>query len=128
MQQSMLFQAEYSPQSTANFNQFSCKISGQLEPQLYRQAWDKLVERHGILRTSFHWEGLDKPVQVVQNKVTLPWNYEDWRSLAAESISSKWEEHLLADRRAAFARFRRDLTVPAGMDIAAAASSSEKPR
>ncbi|MDX6528651.1 MAG: hypothetical protein QOH41_941, partial [Blastocatellia bacterium] len=109
MQLGMLFQAEYSPQSTANFNQFSCKISGQLKPQPYRQAWEKLVERHGILRTSFHWRGIDKPVQVVLDKVTLPWSYEDWRSLDAESIAIKWQEHLLADRRAGFALDRAPL-------------------
>ncbi len=102
MQRAMLFQAEYSPQSAVNFNQFGCKISGALKPGLFHQAWEKIVARHGILRTSFHWEGLDKPVQVVHKKVMLPWNYQDWRSLDRESVARKWQEHLLADRQAGF--------------------------
>src|ERR687884_1826902 len=109
MQRAMLFHAAYSPHSAANFNQFGCKISGRLEPELFHQAWQKLVERHSILRTSFHWEGLDKPVQVVHDKVTLPWTYQDWRSLDAALLAGKWQEHLLTDRREGFVLDRAPL-------------------
>ncbi|MET0647641.1 MAG: condensation domain-containing protein, partial [Pyrinomonadaceae bacterium] len=109
MQRSMLFHAAYSPRSTAHFNQFGCKLSGPLEPGLFRRAWEKLVERHGVLRTSFHWEGLDKPVQVVHDAATLPWTFEDWRHLDARTQDARWREHLRADLEAGFALDRPPL-------------------
>src|SRR5258707_12490545 len=102
MQRAMLFQAEYSPGSAVNFNQFGCKISGQLSPGLFHQAWEKLVERHNVLRTAFYWKGIDKPVQVVHKKASLPWTYQDWRPLDAESVAIKWQEYLTADRSLGF--------------------------
>jgi amino acid adenylation domain-containing protein len=102
MQRAMLFHAAYAPQSVSHFSQFSCKLTGDLKPDLFRRAWQKLVERHPVLRTSFHWEGLDKPVQVVHDQVTLPWIYQDWSSNGAQPLDDKWQEQLLADRRAGF--------------------------
>ncbi|MDQ5838032.1 MAG: condensation domain-containing protein, partial [Acidobacteriota bacterium] len=109
MQRAMLFHAAYSPKSVSHFSQFNCKISGHLKPDLFRLAWQRLLERHTVLRTSFHWEGLDKPVQVVHDQVTLPWVYQDWRSHGAPPLDGKWQEHLLADRRAGFALDRPPL-------------------
>ena len=103
MQRAMLFHAAHAPHSTAYFNQFNCKISGQLKREVFRQAWEKLVARHDVLRTSVHWEGLDKPVQVVHDKAPLPWIYQDWRNLDAQSQTAQWQQHLRDDLEAGFA-------------------------
>src|ERR1043165_2035794 len=102
MQRAMLFHAAYSPNSVSHFSQFNCKISGHLEPDLFRQAWQKLVERHTVLQTSFNWEALNKPVQVVHDKVTLPWVYQDWRAHGASPPDAEWQGQLLAHPRAGF--------------------------
>src|SRR5437764_1608962 len=42
------------------------------------RAWRLVFESHPALRTSFHWDGLDKPLQVVHQNVTPPAHREDW--------------------------------------------------
>lgn len=37
----------------------------------YLQAWESLIDRHDALRTSFAWEGLERPVQIVHRRATL---------------------------------------------------------
>jgi amino acid adenylation domain-containing protein/non-ribosomal peptide synthase protein (TIGR01720 family) len=102
MQQGMLFRALEAPESRAFFNQFSCRLQGDLKQDLLRQAWQKLVDRHGVLRTSFHWEKLDKPMQVVHKQATIPWTFDDWRGVPAEVCRQRWQEHLEADLREGF--------------------------
>ncbi|QBF26728.1 amino acid adenylation domain-containing protein [Pseudomonas tructae] len=44
-------------------------FAGQAELDAFAAALDKVIERHDILRTSFHWQGLEEAVQVVQCSV-----------------------------------------------------------
>ena len=37
-----------------------------VSPAAFRRAWERTQERHGALRTSFHWQDLPKPLQVVE--------------------------------------------------------------
>jgi len=55
------------PGSAVNFNQFGCKISGNLAG-LFHQAWERLVERHNVSTHLILLKGIDKPVQVVHKK------------------------------------------------------------
>ena len=92
MQQGMLFHALYAPDSAAYINQFGCRLSGRLNPELLRQAWQVLVDRHAVLRTSFHWEKLEKPMQVVRQQAAVPWTFSDWRGAPPEKQQQLWQE------------------------------------
>src|SRR3712207_1384709 len=79
MQQGMLFHTLYAPQSGIYLVQSRFKIQGSLNVTAFSQAWQQVVDRHSILRTSFLWEGLDEPLQVVREWVPVPWIFHDWR-------------------------------------------------
>lgn len=102
VQAGMLFQHALAPDSVAYFNQFSCRLTGPLQVAHLRTAWQQLLDRHQVLRTSFHWEGLGHPVQVVHDTAILPWTQEDWRDLSPEEAQSRWTGWLAADRARGF--------------------------
>ncbi len=82
MQQGMLFHTLYAPGSEVYFNQLSYALHGDLNVSAFRQAWQQIVDRHSVLRTSFYWEDLDKPVQVVHRRGALSLEQQDWRDLS----------------------------------------------
>ena len=102
IQAGMLFHRVFAPESTAYFDQFSCRLTGPVDPERLRRAWQAMVDRHPILRTSFHWEGLDNPVQVVHQQATLPWEWLDWRAMPPATQDARWNAFLGADRARGF--------------------------
>src|SRR4051812_35581142 len=80
LQQGLLFHALHDPESGIYFMQSGQRMEG-LDVGVFLRAWQRLVDRHSVLRTSFHWEGLDRPIQVVHRKVELPVEQLDWRGL-----------------------------------------------
>ncbi|MGD1952463.1 MAG: alpha/beta fold hydrolase [Leptolyngbyaceae cyanobacterium] len=56
-----------------------CTLHGDVNIGLLQQAWDFVVGRHPVLRTSVHWEGVKQPLQVVARKAAIPWRQLDWR-------------------------------------------------
>jgi surfactin family lipopeptide synthetase C len=81
MQQGILFHDIYHPESSSYFQQLYFKISTNLNVDYFKQAWEFVIQRHPVLRTSFHWEGLEKPVQVVHEKVALPFQIIELKDL-----------------------------------------------
>nr|AIW82285.1 PuwH [Cylindrospermum alatosporum CCALA 988] len=102
MQQGMLFHTLYAPESGVYFEQFSCTLGGKLNVALFEQAWQKVVERHPVLRSLFVWENRKKPLQVVRHQVNLPWIQHDWRSLSPSKQQGQLEEFLISDRTQGF--------------------------
>src|SRR2546430_9824864 len=83
MQQGMLFHSIYSPDSGTYFEQSLFTVKGKLDVSSFETAWQRVMDRHSILRTSFLWEDLASPVQVVHRRVILPIATHDWRDLSA---------------------------------------------
>ncbi|WCM49880.1 amino acid adenylation domain-containing protein [Pseudomonas sp. WJP1] len=71
MQQGMLFHTLYEPQVGAYISQLRLDIGG-LDTERFTRAWQAAVERHDILRSSFHWQGLDSAHQAIARQVALP--------------------------------------------------------
>ncbi|HYX24165.1 MAG TPA: condensation domain-containing protein, partial [Thermoanaerobaculia bacterium] len=88
-------------------------LRGKIDPVAFEQAWQRAVDRHAILRTSFLWEGLEKPLQVVHRQVRLSLDYRDCRALSEAGQRRELEVLLAAHRKQGF-----DLAVPPLMRVA----------
>ena len=102
MQEGLLFHALESPANALYHEQARYEFEGPLEAGALRLAWERVLERHAILRTRFVGAGLERPVQVVERKVPLPWREEDWRGLEAGERERRFEELLKDDRARGF--------------------------
>ncbi|HEY0736251.1 MAG TPA: amino acid adenylation domain-containing protein [Herpetosiphonaceae bacterium] len=102
IQQGMLFHSLYTPESGVYFEQFGWTINEALDVSVFERAWQYVVEQHPILRTTFFWEDLDEPLQVVNRRVQLPIVELDWSDLTPEQQAAELDAYLHADRQRPF--------------------------
>mgnify|MGYP001799246399 FL=1 len=97
-----LAQSEAAEQTGVYVNQYTCRLSGTLRQDLFRQSWERTIERHPVLRTAFMWEGLDEPLQIVRQPVELPWQVLDWCEVEEKVQATRLETFLKSDRTQGF--------------------------
>jgi amino acid adenylation domain-containing protein len=102
MQQGMLFHTLYAPESEVYFEQLLCILSGKLNFTAFQKAWEQVVARHPILRSSFYWEEIEKPLQMMNKQVNLPWEELDWRNFTSDEQQQHLEDFLKCDRQKGF--------------------------
>ena len=102
VQQGMLFYVLSAPRSGVYFEQFVLSYEQGLDPDTFVAAWQQVLDRHPILRTSFLWENLEAPVQVVHRNVRLPVERLDWRGRPPAEQESDLRAYAAADRRRGF--------------------------
>ena len=81
VQHGILFHSLYEPNSGVYLVQKYCTLRGDLNVAAFERAWQRVIERHPILRTSFMWEGLDEPLQIVNRQVQPGLKQLDWSEL-----------------------------------------------
>lgn len=102
MQEGMLFHEIRAPGSGINTEQVVCGLHEKVDVNALQRAWQRVVERHAIFRTSLHWVGYSKPVQKVHRHVDIPWEFKDWRDLSDEEQSNRLRMFLEADCKLGF--------------------------
>ena len=102
MQEGMIFHTLYAPESRVYFQQESYSLHGALDVAALKQAWQQIIDRHAVLRTSFVWERRDKPLQVVYRRIELPWEEKDWRGLTQVEQQEHLKSFLEADQERGF--------------------------
>jgi hypothetical protein len=102
LQKGLLFHSLYEPESGVYFEQFHCRLEGDVSVIAVQQAWQRLVERHHILRTAIITKGQSEPVQVVFRNLTFKITEEDWRGLSNSAQENRLKQFLEADRRQGF--------------------------
>lgn len=75
------------------------RLDGKLDIERLKQAIEKVVERHQILRTTFHRvSGIKFPMQTIVEEANLLWNYVDVRDRSRQDQDAEIEQRL-ADAR-----------------------------
>ena len=72
VQEGLLFHSLYAPGSGVYVDQVGATLRGDLGPDAIEAACRRLVAGHPVLRTSFHWRELDRPLQAVHARVMAP--------------------------------------------------------
>lgn len=101
-QEGILFHSLYQPEAPDYFLELEFVMKGGLHHHAFEQAWRQLLDKHSVLRTSFHWDNISTPVQLVQREVELPLEYLDWTSIDAETRNVKLEGYREESRKRGF--------------------------
>ena len=70
LQERMLFRYLSVPVPGLYSMQRIAVVQGDLNIEAFKQGWQQVIDRHPLLRTSFAWEQLDRPLQIVHKEAT----------------------------------------------------------
>ncbi|MGB9119425.1 MAG: amino acid adenylation domain-containing protein [Candidatus Angelobacter sp.] len=102
LQEGILFHILLGPGSGAYVVHLKFTIDGDFNTVAFKRAWHKILERHPVLRSSFVWEKVRKPLQIVRQQVTLAWDERDWREFTEEKQVLLLDEYVQAEHRRGF--------------------------
>lgn len=102
VQHGLLVHCLRAPNAGYYLEQMTFALRGPLDTGLVRRAWEAIVARHPGLRTSFSWEDISRPVQIVHRRAVLPMDEVDLRGLDADERERALTAHLLDERRRGF--------------------------
>jgi len=102
IQQGIFFHSVSTQESGVYCIQLRLRLRGQMDVMAFKRAWQQAVSRHTVLRTSFHCETVDKPLQVVRRQVELAMAEHDCRGLSPTERQSRLADYLDTDRRRGF--------------------------
>lgn len=77
MQAGMIFHSMYEQHSDAYFQQLDLTLSGDLNVAVLEESFNRLIERHDVLRTIFNVKKTGVPLQIVLKKRKLKIQVED---------------------------------------------------
>lgn len=102
LQQGMLLHTVHDGSADMYLGQHVYIVDGPLDTDKLIRAWRQVFESHPALRTSFHWDGLDKPVQVVHRDVMPPARFEDWSGEPEDEHKERLDRLMAEDRAMGF--------------------------
>jgi amino acid adenylation domain-containing protein/non-ribosomal peptide synthase protein (TIGR01720 family) len=101
VQEGMLFYTLLTPESGAYVTQMIYQLEG-LNVEAMKRAWQRVLDRHPVLRTAFFWKNLDNPLQIVRRHVDLGIAEEDWRGISPGERKERFEDFLKAESSRGF--------------------------
>jgi amino acid adenylation domain-containing protein len=102
LQAGMLYHLARSPEDPPYHNVDSWHVRGRFEEGPFREAAQRVVDRHPTLRTSFAMTGFGEPLQLVHRHAVLPIEVEDLRGLSPEEQESALDRICAREKRRLF--------------------------
>jgi len=102
LQSGLLFHTLYEPESRLYFEQILVSVESEVDRGDLERAWTIVIAAHSALRTSFHWEQIDKPVQVVHRAAEAKLAFHDLRDVAPADQEAELASLCEADRQRGF--------------------------
>jgi amino acid adenylation domain-containing protein len=94
VQQYYLLNGSGDAAGSTHYGQSVYSLSGSLDIDCFETALRQLVERQPILRTSFAWKRIDRPVQVIHKDASLYLDHYDWSTYSTDEKNSHLEDLL----------------------------------
>lgn len=101
-QAGMVFHRLSRPDFGVDVQQVIITLDKSIDPDAIAAVWRQMVDRHPVMRTSFHWEGTPQPMQQVWDHAELPVEFLDWRDLAPGEHKACLSAFLSTDRKNGF--------------------------
>jgi amino acid adenylation domain-containing protein/non-ribosomal peptide synthase protein (TIGR01720 family) len=98
MQAGMVFHGLSQGGEGVYFQQATFVLDGVPDPRALAQAWQQVVDRTPMLRTSVVWEGVTEPLQLVHRSAAVPVVFHDWSRLSGERRAGELRDLLARDR------------------------------
>lgn len=108
VQEGMLFHSLFAPEEGIYITQFTCTLKN-LDLSVFERVWQRVTDRHAVLRTAFAWNKVEKPLQIVGRQVKIPIERQDWRRLAEADQEVEFQSYLDEDRRRGYELSRMPL-------------------
>jgi non-ribosomal peptide synthetase component F len=102
LQQGLLLHSMHDGAPDMYLSQHTYSIDGPLDPEALVRGWEAVAAAQPVLRTSFHWQGMDKPLQVVHRDVALPVYRHDWSRLGDDRQPEQLRQLQAEDRAVGF--------------------------
>ena len=87
VQQGMLFHRLEGTNPGVDLEQFVGDLAEEVDVDAMRAAWQRVADRHPIMRTQFRWAGVDEPIQEVVDHVDVALAVHDLRHLTPTNCS-----------------------------------------
>ncbi|MEK4444282.1 MULTISPECIES: amino acid adenylation domain-containing protein [unclassified Niallia] len=98
MQRAILFHNIFYANKGLNSQQIYWILEGDLQVEIFQKSWEKVINAHPILRTSFRWRKLKAPIQILYRRIPFDFEYIDWSMMDTTSHQSRINEFIDYER------------------------------
>ncbi|NIM14289.1 MAG: AMP-binding protein, partial [Candidatus Aminicenantes bacterium] len=102
MQEGMLFHYLKQPESDLYFEQLSLNLEGDINIEIFKGAWNVVIETNEMLRAVFRWEKVKHPVQVILKHHKVPIHIYDFSDRDSIQKKKAVEEIKIKDKQLKF--------------------------
>ncbi len=91
MQHGLLYDSVITGNSGMYMIQLDYVLRGRVDRDVLQRAWQETLNRHAILRTSFHWDEIKTPLQIVHGEVPITIDFHDWTDCPSEELEHRMD-------------------------------------